>query len=400
MNFSRSGSRGIAMLMVVVAIAILTTLGVEVAYQSRIDLQLAANQRSELQAEYQARGGVALARLILKFQRQLDQMPAPAGLAGLLQQLGGGGAPAGGGAAPSFNLQLWRMAKIDCHLAEALFPEEGTSEQSHRSGCFQVRLSDEEERLNLQKMDGPANESGATALRLLALLSDQRFDFLWNEAGYKADVTPNDAALAVRDWLDEDDTQARLNTSGAGEAFVSGFSAETAPYDRVEPRYRPKNARFDSLDELHLVHGFGERVMAAFRDRITVFPDVNARLNVNTQDPMLLYLAILSVGDPLRPDNRLANPLFVDALIKQILDVRQLSFLGVSVADFVGLVEASGITVDRTLKASPANNRLLGDKSSTYRVLAKGEAGDVQKSLTAVFRLNDGLGQWVYFRED
>jgi general secretion pathway protein K len=148
------------------------------------------------------------------------------------------------------------------------------------------------------------------------------------------------------------------------------------------------------------VHGVTDRFMAAFRDRLTVYPDVNARPNVNTDDPLMMYMAILSVADPTRPDPRLKDPVFMQEVVSRIQAARAFSFFGMSVADFVAVVEAAGIAVNPSIKANPAGNRLLGDKSSTFSIKSVGEAGSVQKTITAVIRLDDGLGRLLYWREE
>jgi general secretion pathway protein K len=194
--------------------------------------------------------------------------------------------------------------------------------------------------------------------------------------------------------------QSQLNLSGQGEPFAKGFSDENYNYDKFTPRYKAKNGRFDSLDELYLVHGVNDKFMAAFRDRFTVFPDINSRLNVNTDDPVLMYVAILSVADPTRPDARLHDPLFIDTLIKKIRAAKMFAIFGMSVVDFVNIVESAGIVTNPAIKNNPAQNRAVGDKSSTFRITAVGEAGQVSKKITAVIRLDDGLGKLVYWREE
>jgi general secretion pathway protein K len=67
----------VALIIAIVAIAILTAVAADFAYNSRVDLQLAANQRDELRAYYLAKSGVGLSRLLLRFQRQVDQTPMP-----------------------------------------------------------------------------------------------------------------------------------------------------------------------------------------------------------------------------------------------------------------------------------------------------------------------------------
>src|SRR5262249_5703323 len=140
------------------------------------------------------------------------------------------------------------------------------------------------------------------------------------------------------------------NLTGQGtDRFLQGFSDENYNYDRYNPRYRAKNARFDTLDELYLVHGVNDLFMAAFKDRFTVYPGPNSRPNVNTDDPVLLYMAILNVADPNRPDPRLKDPLFVDSLIKQIRAARMFNFVGTGVPEFVNVVAAAGVPVNSSI---------------------------------------------------
>ena len=179
-----------------------------------------------------------------------------------------------------------------------------------------------------------------------------------------------------------------------------GFSDEGAAYSRYEPSYQPKNARFDSVDELYRVHGVNDQFMSAFKDRLTVYPDINRRPNINTDDPVMMGLAIMSVADQTRPDPRLRDPVFLNELIERVRAARMFSFFGMSVQDFVAVVEAAGILVDPAVKSNVAGNRLVGDKSQTFTIKSVGEAGSVQKTLTAVIRLDDTLGRLLYWREE
>ncbi|MGQ0506238.1 MAG: type II secretion system minor pseudopilin GspK, partial [Myxococcaceae bacterium] len=163
---------------------------------------------------------------------------------------------------------------------------------------------------------------------------------------------------------------------------------------------KAKNARFDSVDELYMVHGVNDQFMAAFRDRLTVYPDINAKLNVNSDDKLLLYAAILAVADPNRPDGRLKDPLFVDAIIKKIQAAKMFALFGLGVQDFVSIVESQGVAVNTSIKNNAAIQSPVGDKSNTYSIKAVGQAGQVEKTVTAVISLDDQLGKLVYWREE
>lgn len=445
--------RGIAMLLVLIGIAVLALVANEVRYNSVVELRLATNQRDELRAHYLAKSGINLSRLMLRFQKQVDSIQLP-NLGGLLSSLTGaggplasllgggaagganplaalaGGAGAAGGAPSTMSIQLWRMAKVDCHMLAAMVPEEdpkksgiapskpdkkfkfdeempelGASQAKRRfgtfTGCFDTIITDEEERINLNKLDAPQLTSQVLLAQLITTFADKKYEFLFEkEDSNRIKVTPTDMIISMRDWVDEDETGSQLNLRGQGEPFIAGFSDENSDYSRYDVRYRAKNGKFDSLDELYMIHGVNDRFMAAFKDKLTVYPDINSKPNINTDDPMLLELAIRSVADPTRIDPRLSDPLFIDTLIQKIRAARVFALFGMSALDFVNIIAAAGVAVNPLITNNMQNQRFIGDKSTTYRVSVTGEAGDVTRTITAVIRLDDGLGRLVYWREE
>lgn len=91
---------------------------------------------------------------------------------------------------------------------------------------------------------------------------------------------PQDQAIhlleAVVDWADLDD-----NESGQG-------GAESNFYRSMPEPYMPANTLFKTVDELRLVRGFNENPMLVLRlmPFITVLPQANVGLNINTIDPV------------------------------------------------------------------------------------------------------------------
>ncbi|MBL8937995.1 MAG: general secretion pathway protein GspK [Archangium sp.] len=462
---SRKTERGVALLLVLVGIAVLSLVANEVRYNSMVELRLATNQRDELRAHYLARSGIGMSRLMLRFQKQIDQMPIPnfsgmlqgilgsnPALAGLLGGAGGAGGlgalagALGGGAggaagllggagaagAPGMStasIQLWRMAKIDCHMLEGMVPEVtekgglaptaknkkfefddenpelGKEMQAKKfgsfTGCFDTVITDEEERINLNKLDGTQLVAVVVVNQLVTTLNDKRYEFLFEkEDANRLKIPANEVIIGMKDWIDEDETGSSLNLTGQGDPFLRGFSDENGGYSNYETRYRAKNARFDSLDEVFLVHGVNDRFMAAFKDKFTVYPDMNARLNINTDDPVMLEIAIRSIVNPIPADPRLADPIFIDTVIKRIRAARLFAMFGMSVVDFANIVASTGLAVNPTILNNPQNQRFIGDKSNTYRIAVTGSAGDVTRTITAIIRLDDGLGRLVYWREE
>ena len=96
-------------------VAVVTVMATELAYDTRVSLQIAANARDELRASHQARGAVALSRLVLHFQQRLDQAGGAAGqlLAGVQAAQGGAGALPGAASQGTFSFRLWDAIPVD-----------------------------------------------------------------------------------------------------------------------------------------------------------------------------------------------------------------------------------------------------------------------------------------------
>ncbi|MGC4113962.1 MAG: type II secretion system protein GspK [Myxococcales bacterium] len=426
--------RGVALVMVLGSVAILTAVAIEFQYQSNVDLQLAVNARDELRADYLARSSVNMSRLLLRFQKQVDGQTA--GLGQALQALGmsGAGGAAGGGGG-GINIRLWEIIPIDCNLFNMLLGggkvDPGTAPEAPKfgegldtpggagalnlkgekavlqsfgdfEGCFSATISDEEQKLNLNRLNGGAATGRAPMMQALLAFADPRFEFVYEKPdanGVK--MTAHETIIAIHDWIDERDTGASLNLTGSGDPYPDGFGDENHNYMSKYPfRYRAKNAALDTLDELYQVDGVSDLFMAAFRDRLTVYADKNKPLNINTNDPIQQYLNIVGVAAS-ESDPKL-NPLGVTIQLinEQIAMAKMFSFMGMSASTFVNIVKSNGIKINPTIEANMQNNAWITDKSETFTVKATGQAGRVERTVTAVVRYNDQLGKVLYYRQE
>jgi general secretion pathway protein K len=408
---SRRRERGVAMIIAVISIAILTAVAVDFRYNAHVDLRTAANQRDEAQAYFLAKSSVALSRLVLSFQSALDNMKIP-GLGAIP------GMPPGG--AVNLNIQIYKLARVDCHMLRAMvgssgeepepelprasagtLPEGDVAAPPARSfggftGCFDSQIDSEDTKIGVQVMDT------ATVLQVVQLLSDKRLEFLFeSEDRNRVKVTPQELLINFADWTDEDQVQETLDFTKVATPFVDGFSDENYGYSRYEPRYEAKNAYFDSLDELYMVHGVNDQMMAALRDRVSVYLPLNAVANINTDDPLLLFRAILASVDLNKLDPRLNDPLFVVQLIQQIRAARSFAFLGLDVPTFLAILNNQGLVTRADAKSK------LTTKTTTYSIHASGTAGAITKKLTAVIRMDGqgaaaggNMGRLVYWREE
>ncbi len=415
--------RGAALLLAITAIAILTAVGVDMAYGTRVSLQIAVDARDELRAAYLARSALAVSRLVLHFQAILDQT---AGLA----------LPGSGPGAPQLSFRLWEVMPVNSGTVAALLAGDGEKRplpgpaaeprQGKREGifadaeapaafagvegAFQATVEDEDHKIDVPQLAGIGNLPGAQLLRFLQLVKDHRWDSLFDREDENGNrFSRQDVAIALKDWVDEDEVTSSL-TANPFMPFEPAFGDENYLYDRGPDRYRAENARFDSLDELYLVGGVTDAFMAAFADRLTVYPDVNAPIDINTTDPGEMMVNILTMVDPPGiPQPAMLDPGFPKKLELALQQVRPVPFLSISVQQFAQVLTALGVAVQPVyLQAVNADARgVFGNRATTFHVHATGSAGSVSKTLDVVVTFDSragplagDLGRVLHWREE
>ena len=165
--------RGAALLLVLMVVAIVTVLAMELAYDTRVSLQIAANARDELRASYQARGAVALSRLVLHFQQRLDQAGGAAGAdpgRGPGRASGGAAGLPGGGQPGHLLLPALGRHPRGRH---GHGPAARDRPDVRRAGArpdegFQATIEDEERKVNVSQLAGLSTVAGPQLQRLAA----------------------------------------------------------------------------------------------------------------------------------------------------------------------------------------------------------------------------------------
>jgi general secretion pathway protein K len=410
----RGGERGAALLVVIVSVAILTALAADLAYESRVSLEIAGSARDELRATYLAKSGVAFSRMVLGFQQQIDDAASAA--CGLL---GGGqtqrppgqrGRPGAGApqqpAPPCPRPQIWSAVPVGSALVQSLFggtaaPEEEADGAPARAGfgelegTFEAKIEDEGRKVNAQldarEISGPARMQ---VMGLYQLVCDPRWDRLFDREDANGTRTSRqDLIVHLRDWVDDDKVSSSLVASFPGtpclmepaeRPFEPGFGDENFPYDKGEDRYRAKNARLDSIEELYLVAGVSDAFMAAFEDRLTVYLPVEAPRNINTTDRRDLVENARSIADPLGQP-ALLDPEFGAKLQQAMSDQTLGGLMTITSQQFVSILQVLGVTVNvNALGSAAGGNQLFTDRSYVFRIRATGNAGAIAKHIDAV----------------
>ena len=430
--------RGVALILAVVAIAVLTAVATDFAYNQRVDLQLAANQRDALQAPLPGRERhrhVAAAAALPEAARLQSSCPTWAACSGSSgrRRSGRQRRQARRALGLGLNIQLWRLARStatcsrgwcwrhrqprkasgarspptrkfastseDPELASAA--EAAASAAS--SGCFDANITDEEEKLNVNQLDAPQLLGRAAATRMWTCSpTSASSSSSTTRTPTTSRSTPQDVLIAMQGLGGRGRRPSpALNLTGDGDAFLPGFSDEDCKLRPLHPRYEPKNARFDTPRRaLHgarrerPVHGRVPRPAHRLPGHERAAERQHRRPDdALPRDPL--------GGRPAAPGPAAREPGVhrrSDQADPRGAHVRLHRHVG---EDFVNVVAVAGIA-DQPSR-SPATRRTTAGSATRARPSASRRSvrsARSQKKITAVVRLDDALGRLLYWREE
>jgi general secretion pathway protein K len=257
--------RGVALVMVLTVIAMISVFVADLSLNTTTAFQLAVSERDRLRAEYIARSGLNLTRLLIAKEPQIRQIVAP-----IYSMVLGHGPP---------QINVWAFANdilkpfADYKLAKAQGAEMGIdfskmSGIKDTGGSFEIMTISENSMINLNKPLFFIGDDARTsiAMQLFSLLggyqSDSPYDAMFSKVDPDGQLTSRlDIVSNVIDWWDDDEQRTVFNP---GAARVNSAGGEDDIYSRFPDPYRVKNAPYDSLEELRLIRGFNDDFWATF----------------------------------------------------------------------------------------------------------------------------------------
>ena len=277
----RQGSRkGIALIIVMATVAIMSTSVIEFAYQANINVFVAANNRDELKARYMAKSAMNLTVLLLAFQYELERDP----LIGRFMR--------------NSNFQLYPLinlfltpfssGSLDTPIGGIDLAGGGATGFGGFHGNFKVDVSPEEGKLNINTFSRSANQNQMTWLCML-MEGENNDDLFDTEIGSDRNTIRRSELVAnIVDYIDPDKSKVVLNEFCVSEG--SGSGDEGGAYSRSD--IEPKNAKLTTIEELRLVSGVDDAVFSRFAESMTVYPV--DRVNLNLANFMVLQSLLCS----------------------------------------------------------------------------------------------------------
>lgn len=273
--------RGVAIVLALVTIAILSMVVVDFAYSARVNTVMATNERDNLKSYYLAKSGVNLSRLLLSFQYALqDESRDTEDEMGQMI----------GRAMRRSNFQLYQYVdllmgpfnsgRVEIPLASVDLQGMGVGGFGDFTGRFDVDVQPEEGKVNLNKFAVEEIEE-TDLLEFCSMILDARYDPLFEDQDQFGDLMDRAAIMGnIIDFIDLNSQQISLRD----DCTIEGSSGdEGRPYSRDdEHEIEPRNARLSHVEELYRVHGVDEEFMKAFSDAFTVYDVGRPNLNVAT----------------------------------------------------------------------------------------------------------------------
>lgn len=336
---NRRSARGIALLMVLASLAILSSLVVEFAYNSNVTYNLALNQKDRVQAYYLAESALNFSKLILKFDKEArklageasnklgrtiqiqplyEMIPLNSEILRGIAQMEGGAAPEGGEgeeggeAAPE--------GSPGAGGAEALgaFNLKGAESFLAFEGNFSSEIGEEDAKLNVNAFFSlPPTQKSYERLKsaLYHLLLTDEFKGLFEDKFRGA----KDLAQNIADYIDKDDAQ---NEPGGQERGREGVGGGL--------QVQMKNAKLLSMEELMMVPGMTEDIFQKLKPYLTVYGADEKIFVCRAKDPLVKSLILAYTEnntrmEPVRDDNAELLTKATDAVLNSCPDTQAMA---------------------------------------------------------------------------
>ena len=443
--------KGIALIIAITAVTILSVLLADLHETTGAAFATSAQERDSLRAEYMAKSGLNLTRLLVANEPAIRQVVLP-----IYQAMVG---------RPPPQLPIWTYADLllgpfcrndragarereravaDGEAAEVPFDFATTQGLDNTPGRCEIVALAENSKINVNQ---PLNLTGddarrSVAMQVFAMVGGYQqpspFDPLFGQQDADGQFSSRqDIVSGMIDWWDDDTDQ---TTFDPGAGTVANQGSEDNPYRRFDDPYDPKNAPFDSLEELRLLRGVGDDFWATFIEPRQDDPAARAvtiygsgSVNPNEAPPEVLLARLCSII----PEQTLCtNPGEAAKFIQLTNTARsiiQVPFFTRS-GDFLNFIEGRGgsrdlypmlrgflgeespllftpVTIPQTARAELDRSFVTAARILTIRVT--GSSGRARVRLNTVMNFHDrwtppppnggsmpGLGIFHYYRVD
>ena len=387
-----ASSSGIALLMVLASLSIMSALIVEFAYNSQVTYNLALNEKDRVQAYYLAESALSFSKLILKFDKEAKKLAGEASnklgrtvqiqplyemiplnsevLRGVAQLQSGkpeGGSEGGeggeGGEAPGASASPAQpLSGFNVQGAESFLAFEGD---------FSSEITEEDAKLNINaffNLSPGAKSYDRLKSTIYHLLLTDEFKGMFEDKFRGA----KDLAQNIADYIDRDDAQ---NEAGGQDRGREGVGLAAG-------QVKMKNAKLLSLEELMVVPGMTEDIFQKLKPYLTVYGADEKIFLCRAKDPLVKALILAYTEnntklEPLRDENADLLTKATDAVLNSCPDLQAMAN---ELDKALGVTQPESGPSDTGAKPGPTST-LPGATSGTGASAAGASADDFSKMI-------------------
>jgi general secretion pathway protein K len=295
-RFFRANRRGIALILVLGSLTILTVFLTEAQNESAADLAGALSARDQLVGEYAAKSAVNLSRLVIAAEPTIRMAIGP-----LLALMNQGQIP---GQIPVWEHADKALGAFNDEIGQKAFSALASVDTKSGKNLgiegarFEVRIIDEDSKIDVNSpARGEAFSEIKVANQLMGLMMSPSNDPLFSQRDADNQFSDRQQICsAIIDWADPNQDQASCDV---GSDNAQAAAPEDSFYSLLDRPYERKNAAFDSLEELRRVRGMSEDFWATFIEPDPEAPDKRVvtvwgqgTVNVNTANPQVVLTLV------------------------------------------------------------------------------------------------------------
>ncbi len=249
-----NSNRGVAMLVALLVTAMVMLFLTELKLSSAVALRLALGNHLNTKGEYVAKSGANLGAFLITSDLALEltvfELAPGTPIPPIWSQING--LPIGGD-----TLELLSTFQENFKLS-SIADSKVLDQLKELGGSFILNVEDESAKININFC---AVGRGQKCMEMLEALLSCPAEREYLE---RKKIIAKDLIMMVRDYVDQDNRP----ITGAN------YSSEEDPYENIDKEgLGPKNARFDSIEELRLIPGWDADMHKIFSPYLTVFPN-------------------------------------------------------------------------------------------------------------------------------
>lgn len=410
-------ARGVAILTVMVAIALMMAVVTEVSTRELVRYKLAVNERDALQAEALAQSGANFAQLILTVQEPLQTYLANFANMGI--QL------------PAYT--VWEMMPIDSDLLKGItdgsfFPDFGldknkaekaeepadkkkalVSENKAKdvplfgeykvpeggygafAGRFSTEIEDEQKKIpigNWPKFTPPKRKQIAD--QIFRILSKKEHEILFDgSTGNNKNIGPSQLIGYIYDYVSEEERA--IDVTAPKESFGRDtIGDKRTPYVDT-PDILPKRAPMDSLGELRLIPGVTDAIYQVLSKAVSIYSDTETVNVLSASDEVLGSVFYVCTKE--KETSKFQQFGFETELLTEWNRRKNEGELKISAEGIISFLEENGIEVDKE-----ECNKSIGTQSKTFTIKSTATVGTVTKTLVVRLRSASGITTLYQFQ--